>query len=126
MRILVTGSRDWTDREAIEEGITGYWWDAGCSRDVTVIHGHCPRGADRIADEVCTGATVLGEPVIVERHPAEWDTHGKAAGFIRNQQMVDLGADVCLAFIKGGSKGATDCANRAESAGIPTVRIVRD
>jgi hypothetical protein len=115
-RILVTGSRDWTDDtvigEALSEAIRLVWHDRG----VVIVHGGCPTGADRMAHE---WAEVFG--VAVERHPANWQLNGKRAGFIRNQKMVNLGADMVLAFIKDGSRGASHTAALAEQAGI-TVR----
>lgn len=56
-----------------------------------------------------------------ESHPADWENDGRGAGFIRNQRMVDLGADVCLAFVEGASRGTRDCMKRAGQAGIPLV-----
>lgn len=60
-----------------------------------------------------------------ESHPARWAAEGNAAGPLRNQRMVDLGADLCLAFYIEGveSRGTTDCHGRAVTAGIP-VRVV--
>jgi hypothetical protein len=117
-RILITGSRTWTDenaiRDAMNEAARGN--KAGA---ITVVHGACPRGADSIADRIATRAGAK-----VERHPADWDTFGRSAGFKRNTKMVDLGADVCLAFIRAGSRGATHTANLAEKAGIETRRYL--
>jgi hypothetical protein len=58
-----------------------------------------------------------------EPHWADWAVKHRAAGPIRNQEMVDSGADECLAFIGVGSTGARDCARRAEAAGIRTRRF---
>ncbi len=60
----------------------------------------------------------------VEVHPADWERHGKAAGVIRNRVMVDKGADLCLAFIRNQSRGASHCAGLAEDSGIATRRFV--
>lgn len=117
IRILVTGSRTWTNRNLLGmELIQAAVELAGDSNTpITLVSGACPRGADRIAEEHAErwGWTI-------ERHPANWEAHGKAAGFIRNQAMVDLGADACIAFRRGGSRGTTHCGQAAERAGIPT------
>lgn len=116
MRILITGSRDWDDRDLIRDRLMNEAGDA-MSGDFTLVSGACPTGADAMCETV---AEALGWNV--ERHPADWDKYGKRAGFIRNDQMVQLGADVCLAFIKNESKGASMTARLAEAAGIPTKR----
>lgn len=116
-RILVTGSRDWDDREKIAEVLWDYWYDT--DEHSVLVSGACPLGADAIAEDIWTKAGGR-----VERHPALWTTFGKRAGFIRNAEMVKAGADVCLAFVKNGSKGATHTADLAEKAGIPTRRFL--
>lgn len=120
LRVLVTGSRTWTDYAAIHSALAGLRYGHR-KRRMVVVHGACPRGADQIA-----GAWVqqLRHPAVVEeRHPADWEGLGKRAGYVRNAHMVGLGADLCLAFVRDGSRGATHCADLAEKAGILTQRI---
>jgi hypothetical protein len=128
MRILITGSRGWKDRAAIHLTLTEAVGLHGPGYPVTVVSGACPMGADRLCEEEAerNGWTV-------ERHPADWDARGRSAGFRRNKHMVDLGADLCLAFISDCtsprcdkpqphlSHGASHTADLAEKAGI-TVR----
>ncbi|MFI2081499.1 DUF2493 domain-containing protein [Streptomyces rubiginosohelvolus] len=116
-RILVTGSRDWDNAQAIWAALAEAVRAIPHDRNITVVHGGCPRGADAIADD---WARKYG--TTIERHPANWSAHGRGAGPRRNAHMVGLGADVCLAFIKNGSRGTTGCADLAEAAGIPTTR----
>jgi hypothetical protein len=109
-RILITGSRDWTDYDAIFDALKASKDYLG---EITVVHGGAS-GADSTAGII---AHRLG--LKVEVHPADWEKHGKKAGFVRNSEMVKEGADFVLAFIKNDSKGATMCASLAEKAGIP-------
>jgi hypothetical protein len=69
-------------------------------------------GADSLAGR--EGAA-LGYRVVV--YPADWELHGKAAGPIRNEEMIRSGADLVIAF--AGGRGTADRVARARRAGIP-------
>ncbi|MFI8237623.1 SLOG family protein [Streptomyces sp. NPDC085866] len=119
MKILVTGSRTWLDIRTLERAIFRELYEMKCAPgDAVLIHGACPTGADFLADRY---AKRLG--MHIARYPAEWLRYGKGAGFRRNAEMVKADPDVCLAFIRGGSKGATMTADLAERAGIPVRRF---
>ncbi|YCK35152.1 SLOG family protein [Actinomadura sp. ATCC 39365] len=142
-RILITGSRTWSDERIIWDAITHAIDQAAANgeHEFVVVHGHCPRGADAIADFYCADQAGwrdnANQVLAVERYPADWArcspacppgphrrngragfTYCPLAGHHRNQQMVDLGADILLAFIRNNSRGATDCTRRARAAGI--------
>jgi hypothetical protein len=116
VRILVTGSRDWDDEAGVRAALTDA--TAGHPGPHVVVHGACPTGGDAIADRI---AADLG--LTVERHPARWRRYGRSAGYRRNADMVAAGADVCLAFIRDGSPGASMTARLAEEARIPVRRV---
>lgn len=88
-------------------------------REAVLIHGACPTGADALADDY---ARAVGMHVI--RRPADWDQHGKRAGFLRNVELVELEPDICLAFIRHGSRGASMTAALAQKASIETRRFL--
>lgn len=116
LRILVTGSRDWADWHTVEVALRYHALRLGAlGREVTVVHGDA-RGADTCADILASRMRFK-----IERHRADWKRHGKAAGPLRNAEMVALGADVCLAFPIGPSPGTRDCIAKAEAAGIPVI-----
>jgi hypothetical protein len=119
IRILVTGSRNWRDVEAIRQALLDavetLTAEPNKLDDVTLVHGGA-RGADRLVAEV---AREYGWTV--EEHPADWERHGRAAGPLRNAEMVQAGADVCLAFPRGVSRGTRGCMAMAAKAGIPVV-----
>lgn len=123
MRLLVTGSRTIADRRIIAQGLelARYDFYSGCFtlpfHDV-LVHGDA-RGVDRVAASIWQER----EWGTTEMHAAQWDRFGKRAGYLRNAQMVEAGADLCVAFIENDSRGATMCADLAEQAGIPTRRI---
>lgn len=116
MRVLVCGDREWNDPGWIRMVLSTVKSVAG---SVIVIEGEC-RGADRIARYIAEELELEVVPF-----PANWKKHGKAAGFIRNHQMLIEGKpDLVLAFHNylENSKGTSDMIKQAENAGIPTWR----
>ena len=81
----------------------------------TVLHGMA-RGADSLA---ARAAYELGISVIGFR--ARWEKFGKAAGPIRNREMLDEKPDLVIAFHDDleSSKGTKDCVEEARRRGIP-------
>lgn len=116
-RILITGSRDWPNAATVWQALADVVRELPADREAVLVSGACPTGADQMAHE-----WARGYGAVIEAHPALWQWHGRAAGPIRNREMVQLGADLCLAFIRSGSRGASHTAQLAEQAGIPTRR----
>jgi hypothetical protein len=106
MKVLVCGSRDWTDREAIQAAIARY------GPSVEIIHGNA-RGADLLAVDV---ALFLGLPCV--GFPADWDRHGRRAGILRNLEMLDERPDLVMAFQVGASRGTQHTIDEALRRGI--------
>jgi hypothetical protein len=105
-KVLVTGSRDWTDKKVIQDALDNIVLDY--DGPYTLIHGECPTGADKIAADY---ATELKWTVIPE--PADWKKYGKSAGPIRNQKMInDHKPNVALAFSLNQSSGTANCVSR--------------
>jgi predicted RecB family endonuclease len=90
VRLLVCGDRNWTDRNAIYYCLKALML---LYKPVVVIEGEC-RGADLMARSV---AEQLGLEVVP--FPADWKKLGRAAGPVRNRQMLEIGKpDLVLAF----------------------------
>lgn len=114
MRILVCGDRNFTDRKLMCEVIRRNFNPA----DV-LIHG-CARGADQLSEEVLNDYLTIGYLPEIVRYPADWDKHGKGAGYIRNKQMLVEGKpDKVIAFLAPNSKGTANMIKQAQEAGVP-------
>lgn len=111
MRIIVTGGRDYKATDTILEVLREY-----THFTPTLVHGGAP-GADSEARYVA--AYILDWAT--EEFPADW-SQGRKAGPIRNQAMVDAGADLVIAFA-GGGRGTADMVRRAKAAGIPVREV---
>ena len=116
MRILVCGDRHYTHEKLVIEKL-GQFKD---EKEVVIIEGGCV-GADIIARSV---AQAYGYKV--EEYPAQWSKYGRAAGPIRNKQMIDEGKpDLVIAFHDNidSSRGTKGMIAMAQKAGIKTILI---
>jgi hypothetical protein len=126
MRVLVCGDRNWIDYDLIASRLDKLMTEVDREDDgpcLTVIQG-CARGADSLAGEWVDRNLVYYEGnAVQQKFPADWKQYGRAAGPIRNQQMLREGKpDLVLAFHDDieNSKGTKDMVNRAKRAGILT------
>lgn len=81
-----------------------------------VIHGNAP-GADTLG-----GEWAYARGIKQNLFSADWIRHGRAAGPIRNQRMIDDGKpDLVIAF--PGGRGTADMVRRARAAGVEVVEV---
>lgn len=106
MKVIVTGSRDWDDKQTV-------YRELDALAPSVIIHGGA-RGADALAHRYA-----LAHHIDTLVYEADWKKYGRGAGARRNQLMVDEGADFVLAFPLPNSVGTWDCWRRATTAGIP-------
>jgi len=113
-KVIVAGGREFTDyarlssyldlllQMKIDEGIT-----------ISIISGTA-RGADQLGERYA-----LERNIDLLRMPAQWNTHGKSAGYKRNAAMAEEG-DALVACWDGESRGTLHMINIAKKAGLPT------
>ena len=108
-RVLICGDRNWTETVMIRRII-----DRMRFGDV-LIEGEA-RGADRISRDLARATGIEIDP-----YPADWKRYGRAAGPIRNAQMLKEGRpDIVVAFHADleRSKGTKHMVSVAVSADI--------
>jgi hypothetical protein len=112
MRILITDDRHWgcTDLAGriVNRLIARY------GPDLVVVHGGAC-GVDQAFAVACRNLGIAAEP-----HLADWKGLGNVAGPARNREMVEAGADLCIALHRSieTSRGTTDCVRQALASGI--------
>lgn len=114
MRVLVCGGRDYADRERVFATLDELHARTPIS---AIMHGNA-KGADSLADDWAKGRCWT------YYYPADWRTHGKAAGPIRNQEMLDDGEPGLVVAFPGGP-GTADMVRRAKAAGVKVVEVKR-
>ena len=107
-RVLVCGGRDYGDVETLRRALD----KLNGKRGISCVISGAASGADRLA-----ALWAKDRGIDLLEFPADWVKHGKAAGPMRNQQMLDEGKpDGVVAF--PGGRGTLDMTSRAKLAGI--------
>ena len=115
IRVLVCGGRHFNDALTLGSWLGGIHKQQGIS---LLIEGGAP-GADFMARKF---AEWQGIPT--KTFEADWDRHGRAAGPIRNKQMLDEGKpDLVVAF--EGGKGTKDMVSQAVEAGVRVIAATK-
>ena len=104
--IAIVGSRDYPDWTHVTRYVDKLPW-------ATVVISGGARGVDTVAVRYAAQRSLM-----TEVYKAYWNLHGKAAGMIRNQKIVDA-ADKVVAFWDGKSRGTADTIAKARKAGKP-------
>jgi YspA, cpYpsA-related SLOG family len=124
VRLLICGSRNWSDDVAIDELLLAALYRVAVEGDgpLVVLQGGA-RGADRLARERCEYHTVR-----CEQYDADWQRDGRRAGVLRNLDMLNQGRpDRVVAFtddFANPHSGTRHMCQIALRAGLP-VRLVR-
>jgi hypothetical protein len=116
VRVIISGDRNWTCSDLARRVIARLVARHG---EVEIIHGDA-RGVDSAFADAAREAGCGVFP-----YEALWEKHGKRAGPIRNQAMVDAGAEFVIAVHRSlaWSRGTGDLVRRALAAGIPVYLI---
>ena len=116
MRVLVCGGRDYNNYQKVYAILDQYKETLPIT---TLIQGGA-KGADFAAK-----LWAKKHNIEVLDFLADWETYGKAAGPIRNSEMLVRGKpDLVIAF--PGAKGTANMVSQAREAGVEVVEIKDD
>ena len=116
-RIVVAGSRDYTDYAQAKEFIDLCICDIREKYTLVFVSGGC-RGADLLGERYANE-----NGFDIEHYPAQWEKYGRSAGPKRNRQMAQV-CDYVICFWDGVSKGTKTMIGYAKEYQKP-VRIKR-
>ena len=116
-RVIIAGGRDFNDYPLLKAKCDKILASKSQTHNIVVITG-AARGAD------CLGEQYAREKgYTIDSRPADWNAHGKSAGFIRNVQMANS-ANALIAFWDGQSKGTKHMIDTAINKGLEVRTII--
>lgn len=118
-RVLVCGGRGYDNRSKLFRILDSALEAATLAgKSFTLVHGGA-RGADSLSH---VWASMRKEHVTVRVYEADWETHGRSAGPIRNIKMLTESQPHVIIAFKGGS-GTAHMVKIGREAGIPVYQV---
>jgi len=108
MKVIIAGSRTFNDYDFL----VSFCDKALYRQDEIEIVSGCAKGADILGEQYAKE-----KGYAVSKFPADWETHGKKAGYVRNEEMAKY-ADALIAFWDRQSKGTKHMINLAKKHGL--------
>jgi hypothetical protein len=134
MRVLVCGSRTYTDTRSVWILLDGLFLDHSVGYMVAhvepfvLIEGGAA-GADRAACRWVTDSPLHGPYVVHEQYAADWERYGRRAGYLRNAEMLRVGEpELVVGFVDKPleeSRGTKMMLDLAKAAGVETWVVQR-
>lgn len=119
-RVLVCGGRYYNNKEKMFSVLNRVLQICNTNgKTLIIIHGAAP-GADRLCGLWADTHLPIDN---VRAFPADWDRYRKAAGPIRNQQMLVEGKPHVIIAFKGGT-GTANMTSIGKKANVPVLTIV--
>lgn len=119
MKILIAGSRTiHIPSETMLNDLNDFLNHIGSQKPVTEFISGGALGVDRCAEQL---AFDLNVPMTINR--PDWKTHGKKAGILRNQIMVDA-CNAALIYYDGVSKGTASTIKMLQKTTKPYIIIM--
>ena len=106
-RVIIAGTREFQDYNLLRQTMDRLLANIQKGEEIVVVCGMA-RGADSLGKRYAQERGYA-----VKEFPAEWDRFGKAAGFIRNEEMAQ-NADALVAFWDGQSRGTKNMIDLAQ------------
>jgi hypothetical protein len=130
MRVAIVGSRDFTDYQMVKD--TMRWFVETYEMPTDVVTGDAGENYPENKVEITKSADMFAvrwaeeNNILPDVKRADWNTHGKAAGPLRNTVVIETNPEFVIAFWNDDltkRSGTRDTVLKAFDKGIPVISI---
>jgi len=108
MKVIIAGGRNFNDYKTLKDVCNKVL--KNCT-NIEIVSGTA-KGADSLGEQYANEMNFK-----IKRFPADWDKHGRSAGYIRNSEMANY-SDALISFWDENSKGTKHMIDLAKKQGL--------